>query len=116
MAFYPHYRGGAGGQPGDDAAGEGPSGNEPSARPTSEGGGETSGKGSNGEPGAGPRRGRELGVVHRDALGQKPVAEVTHRGQKDRDPGFVRPDVGRFLGHLGHPDAVAGLVKPVESR
>jgi hypothetical protein len=39
---------------------------------------------------------------------------VPHGREEDGDPGLVRPDVGRFLGHLGHPDGVAVAVKPVE--
>jgi hypothetical protein len=62
----------------------------------------------------GPRLGGEIRVVHGVAAGLEPVAEVPHASEKNRDPGLVGPDVGRFLGHLGHPHAVPRGLEPVE--
>lgn len=53
-------------------------------------------------------------VVGRPAeLGQL-GGEMAHRGKKQLNPLFLRPDMDRLLAHLGYPKAVRARVEPPE--
>ncbi len=52
--------------------------------------------------------------MQRAAGGAQRHREVAHRGQKQRDARFARPDVGGLFGHLGHPHRVLRGVEAVE--
>lgn len=53
-------------------------------------------------------------VVGRPAeLGQL-GGEMAHRGKKQLDPLFLRPDMDRLLAHLGYPKEVRARVEPPE--
>ena len=56
----------------------------------------------------------ELPVVDADPPLAEPLAEMPHRGEKDRDPGLVGPDMLRLLGHLRHPHRIDRGIKAIK--
>ena len=55
-----------------------------------------------------------LVIVDGDPVTAEPVPRVAHRGEEEGDPELVRPDMGRLLLNLRHPDGVRGPVEAVE--
>ena len=53
-------------------------------------------------------------VVQRPAGVAQRLREVAHGGQEHHRARLARPDVRRFLGHLGHPDRILRGVETVE--
>ena len=54
------------------------------------------------------------GVVQGSAGRVQGLREVAHRGQEHHRARLARPDMRRFLGHLGHPHRVVCGVEAVE--
>ncbi len=53
-------------------------------------------------------------VMRRATSGFQVQREVPHRREEQGRTRFARPDVGRFIGHLGHPDGIAPHIETIE--
>ena len=56
----------------------------------------------------------KLAIFDTNALVSQLASEVTHRRQKKRGAGFVRPDVGRFSACFHHEHGIGRHVKAVK--